>query len=188
METATAQKVVTSTGTGKGPTQELALKAAIKAANDALGLSTEKSGYDNIVGNTQSPVKSNTNEFVKFDFEDTDEWLIDSSDHTVLVCNDPGTWEFLAQYQLVAVGDGLAKLHGWVNYNGKNVEYSDAYGSSLVAGNDSVLVIAYSGDFKVGDKIKWGIHSSDVTKLVINSGKSPSGLIYPAIILTAFKK
>jgi hypothetical protein len=38
VETATAEKVVTSRGTGTGPTREIALNAAIKAANDALDL------------------------------------------------------------------------------------------------------------------------------------------------------
>ena len=124
---------------------------------------------------------------MKYDVVDTDSWKI-SSDKYSLECLEPGVWQFTAQYQLVALTDGLTKLHGLVNINGKDIEYSDAYGSSTVAGNDSVLAITYAGDFKVGDKIKWGIHSSDVTKLVINTGTSPEGLIYPAIILIVFKK
>ena len=71
VETATAEKLVTSRGTGKGPTQELALHAAIKAANDALGLPTELSGFANIVSNTEAPLKSNTDEYLKYDVVDT---------------------------------------------------------------------------------------------------------------------
>jgi len=186
VETATAEKVVTSTGTGKGPTQQLALQAAIKAANDALSLPTEQSGYANIVSNTHAPLKSNTNEFFKYDVVDTDSWKI-SADKYTLECVEAGVWQFTAQYQLVALSDGLTQLHGWININDVDVEYSDAYGSSTLAGNGSVLTIAFAYNFKVGDKLKWGINSGDVEKLVCKNGTSPTGVVCPSLILTAVK-
>ena len=187
VETATASKCTTSTGTGSGPTPEIALQAAIKAANDALNLPTEQSRYANIVSSIPGPVQSLVKEYIYFDECDSEFWKI-GSDKRDLICLQSGFWTLLANYQLVGIGDGLAKLHGWFNVNDVDIKKSDCCGSSVIKGNDSIMLVSYNIYLNVGDIVRCGVFSTDVNKIVCKSTLNPPpGLECPGIIFTATK-
>lgn len=185
---ATAEKVTTATGVGSGPTLELAEKAALKAANDALNLPEKKSRkLVNITTSIPGPIKSETKEFIYFDNCVSDIWEI-GSDKRDLVCMEEGSWLLVVNYQLVGVGDGLAKMFCWLNVNGNDIQNTDCCGSCTTTGNDSILIVNSEVYLNVGDKIRCGVYSTDVKKILCKSSSNPPlGLECPPVIFNAVK-
>ena len=147
-------------------------------------------GYSNLISNTQAPTKLNKKEYIVIDSVDTPSWVI-GSDPTEIVCVEDGKWNLLSQYQLISLKAGLSTLNGWYNVNGVDVPDSDAEQCSNGIDDNSVLAIGLSGYFNKGDKVKFGILSSNANPtntelgLVVKAIQSPSGLNTPAVIITA---
>jgi len=146
-------------------------------------------GYANPYSTTTSPSKVNTNEYIKIDAIDTPSWVIGSDPHE-LICVENGKWNILVQYQLVALKDGKATLNGFFNVNGVDVPDSDSEQDSSYAGEASVLVIGYSTYYNKGDKVKFGVRSSNPDgsselRLVVKDIKESTGINAPSVIITA---
>jgi hypothetical protein len=150
-------------------------------------------GYANPVCNTQAPTKLNTREFIKIDTIDTPAWAIGSDPHE-LVCVENGKWNWLCQYQLISLpGDNnsVSTINGWYNVNGVDVPDSDAESSTILTNQNNVLAIGLSKYFNKGDKVKFGILSTNEDpnntnlEVVVKTTPSPSGLSTPAVIITA---
>ena len=114
---------------------------------------------------------------------------------TKLVCQNPGTWNFIAQYQLVcyetSVDKALSQVDGWVKLNGVNVQNSDATNSVNNVGGVNVLCIGYIVELKLNDTVEWGIrtsqYSSEKVLCGIESYLARTGITAPSIILTINK-
>jgi hypothetical protein len=147
-------------------------------------------GYSNIISNVQCPTALNAKEYVTLSSADTPSWVI-GSDPKELVCVEAGKWNILTQYQMISTQNGLGVLNGWFNLNGVDVPDSDAEGTTLGPNNHNVLAIGLSKYFNVGDKVKFGISSSNtdgattLRAICKTTTGSPSGLSTPAVIITA---
>jgi hypothetical protein len=146
-------------------------------------------GYANPYSVTTAPSKANTNEYIKIDVVDTPSWTI-GSDPSELVCVENGKWNILAQYQLVAIKDGPAKINGFFNVNGLDIADSDAEQDISYKGQSSVLAIGYSQYYNKGDKVKFGIRSSNLDgsselKVVVKVIDADTGIKAPSLIVTA---
>lgn len=146
-------------------------------------------GYSNSISNTQAPLQLNMNEYIKIDSIDTPSWVI-GADPTELVCVENGKWNWIVQYQLIAIKNGLAALNGFINVNGVDDINSDAESTTTVINQNNVLGIGYSKYFNKGDKIRFGIRSSNgddssELKVIVKTTVSPTGLSTPAVIICA---
>lgn len=147
-------------------------------------------GYANITSNTLAPMRLNTNEYISLDAIDTPSWAISKNNSTELECIEDGKWNFVAQYQLLALQDGQGFLDGFINVNGIDVTDSDAEQSTSFKGETSVLAIGYSAYFNKGDRVKFGLRSSNkdgsgVLRTVVSNIQAPTGLNAPSVIITA---
>lgn len=146
-------------------------------------------GYANVISHVQAPSALNTREFITLTSVDTPSWVIGSDPHE-LVCVEAGKWNILAQYQLISILGGLSTLNGWININGVDVPDSYAAGYASEVNEIYVLPIGFSQYFNVGDRVKFGIlstnqSSSTALELVVRTTDSPSGVSTPAAIITA---
>ena len=147
-------------------------------------------GYANIISDVQSPSAVNTKEYLTLNSVDTPSWVIGSDPHE-LVCVEAGKWAILSQYQLVGIAPGVGTLNGWFNVNGVDVPKSDAENVTTGINENNVLPIQLAQYFNIGDRVKIGISSSNrdgssVLRTVCKTTNlSPSGVITPAVIITA---
>jgi hypothetical protein len=146
-------------------------------------------GYANPFSITQVPSKVNNNEYVKIDAIDTPSWVI-GSDPTELICVENGKWNILVQYQLFALKDGIAVFNGFFNVNGVDVTNSDGEQDTSYAGEASVLAIGYSNYYNKGDKVKFGVRSSNPDgsselRVVAKDLTESTGINAPSVIVTA---
>lgn len=148
-------------------------------------------GYANPVCHTQAPTKLNTREFIKLDTIDTPAWTI-GADRSELICVENGKWNLLAQYQLISLpgANGVSTLNGWYNVNDVDVIDSDAEAYVVAKDENVVLPIGLSQYFNKGDKVKFGVYSSNQDpnnhnlEVVVASTNSPTGLVTPAVIVS----
>lgn len=146
--------------------------------------------FCNIISNVRSPTKQNQNEFITLTSATTGAWEVKGKE---LVCKNPGTWQLTVQYQALninSVDTGLdARLIGWFNINGKNVEDSSAVTYASVMDGTAVLTFALSSNFQLNDAVKFGIRSesSDSLNIVIADIKSGSNIVAPALTVSAVK-
>jgi hypothetical protein len=131
----------------------------------------------------------NNNEYVKIDAIDTPSWVI-GSDPTELICVENGKWNILVQYQLFALKDGIAVFNGFFNVNGVDVTNSDGEQDTSYAGEASVLAIGYSNYYNKGDKVKFGVRSSNPDgsselRVVAKDLTESTGINAPSVIVTA---
>lgn len=147
-------------------------------------------GYANIISDAQAPSALNTKEYLTLSSTDTPSWVI-GSDHHELICAEAGKWNILSQYQLVGIANGLGTINGWYNVNGVDVPNSDAENVTIGVNGNNVLPIGLSQYFNIGDKVKFGISSSNsdgsslLRAVCKTTGGSPSGVSTPAVIITA---
>jgi hypothetical protein len=151
---------------------------------------SEYKGYSNIYSTTTTPSIPNQNEFVPIDGVDTPDWTVLSNDTTVLVCNNPGTWSVLVQYQMVNLIPRPIAQHidGWFVVNDVAVVGSDATGSATGPGDKNVLVIALNQTFENGDRLQLGIRSTtdiaNYNTIGCVAYQAPSGVLAPSVILS----
>jgi hypothetical protein len=146
-------------------------------------------GYANVISNIQSPSALDTKEYIVLSSIDTPSWVIGSDPHE-LVCVENGKWAILSQYQLVGIAPGVGTLNGWFNVNGLDVADSDAENVTTGLNENNVLAIQFAQYFNKGDKVKFGISSSNVDgsstlrAVCKTTNNSPSGISTPAVIFT----
>lgn len=147
----------------------------------------------NVISHATAPSKPNQNQFVTLDSASTSDWKVEKKE---LICNNPGVWQLTVQYQVLninSVDTGLdARLIGWFNVNGKNIKDSSAVSYASKKDGTAVLTLALSFEFKVGDKVKFGVRSesdTDPSKLniIISDVSNGSGVLAPSLIVTAIK-
>lgn len=148
----------------------------------------------NPISISSSPTRSNENQFVPIDKVDSLDWVISRSDTTALVCNNPGVWNIILQYQLFGrkpVESAFnSTLIGWFNINNEDVQFSAATQDTHVIGSSNVLVIAYSSAFKKGDEVRAGIRSVSFDgdlNVEIKGNLTLAGVFAPSLIITATK-
>ena len=88
---------------------------------------------------------------------------IDSSDFSrspegELVCNNPGKWRFLAQFQLTFIPKNdfvneVAIVDGFYSLNGQPISDSDATNSVSIMAPKNVLPIELCANLKQGDRV-----------------------------------
>jgi hypothetical protein len=146
-------------------------------------------GYANGISSIQSPSALNTPEYLVLSSIDTPSWVI-GSDPTELVCVENGKWAILSQYQLIGIAPGVGTLNGWFNVNGVDVPNSDAENVTTGENENNVLPIQFAQYFNKGDKVKFGISSSNfdgsstLRAVCKTTNNSPSGITTPAVIIT----
>jgi hypothetical protein len=149
--------------------------------------------FANVVSFQSFPKLPNNNEYIVFDQVDTPDFSLNG---TKLVCNNAGTWNFIAQYQLVSyissTDKALTQVDGWIRVNGVNIENSDATNSVNNVGGVNVLCIGFVVELKLNDTVEWGIRTSQYSlenKVLcgIESYLARSGITAPSIILTINK-
>lgn len=149
-------------------------------------------GYANIASTLSFPKNPNQNEYVEFDIVDTPDFSLNGSH---IICNNPGNWNLIAQYQLVNFQENIeqsgSEIDGWVRLNGVDITDSDATNSVNNVGGVNVLCISVCLSLNQNDSVEWGIRSSsyDTSRVVcgIKSYIANSGIVAPSIILTAQK-
>jgi hypothetical protein len=147
-------------------------------------------GYANIICDVQAPSALNTKEYLTLSSSDAPSWVIGSDRHE-LICAEAGKWNILSQYQLIGIANGLGTINGWYNVNGVDVPNSDAENVTIGVDGNNVLPIGLSQYFNIGDKVKFGISSSNpdgsslLRAVCKTTGDSPSGVSTPAVIITA---
>jgi len=147
-------------------------------------------GYANCISDIQTPSALNTPEYLVLSSIDTPSWVI-GSDPTELVCVENGKWAILSQYQLIGIAPGVGTLNGWFNVNGVDVPNSDAENVTTGENENNVLPIQFAQYFNKGDKVKFGISSSNtdgsstLRAVCKTTNNSPSGISTPAVIITA---
>ena len=157
---------------------------------NALLLKADKDlGFANIYCKTNVPSAANTNEYVNFDTIDTVEWTISPSNPTELICQKAGVWNFKAMYNMINVASGSisadeAMITGWIEINNSIPPNVTAYGSVVSINGRNVLVVTYSQNIFLNDRIKVGIKagSSNVKCMGFNDY---TNIDQPSIILTA---
>ena len=147
--------------------------------------------YTNLISNINYPSLPNRNEFIKFTNTDNSDFTLNN---TRIVCNNPGTWNFIAQYQAYSYKTtnlGInSELDGWVSLNGVNIENSDASWSSTLLNELGVLTIGTIIELKVGDYVEFGVRSSSLDNnlnIGIINYLTPTSITAPSIILTTYK-
>ena len=148
--------------------------------------------FANVVSFQSFPQNVNNNEYIVFDEVNTSDFTIDG---TKLVCQNPGTWNFLAQYRFVSyetsVDKVLSQVDGWVKVNGVDIQNSDTSNCIINAGDVNVLDIGYIVELNLDDTVEWGIrtsqYNSDKVLCGIESYLSNSGINEPSINLIVTK-
>ena len=151
--------------------------------------------YSNTISKIQSPSLPNVNEYIHLSEVDTPDWTIDPKDNTKYVCQNPGAWQILTQYQMVNIipttSSGVeAQIAGWFNVNGVDIPNSDATGCVPNKNGKNVLAIAYNNYFNKGDYVKFGIRSisSDGNlNAVVQGYVDATGIYAPSVIISALK-
>ena len=166
------------------------------------------------------PPKSNEKYYLPYDQKDTDDFSfeietkngnIDKGLPTRIVCQSPGKWEIVNQYQLDclrssrAISQGIPGCEGFLPSNdtgiegphqlsgfatlgniidgdGEPIQNSSATCTVERKGDKVVLVIAYTVDLKKGDYFKVGVVSSDASVAICNSYPGATGLTDPICI------
>ena len=166
------------------------------------------------------PPRSNEMNYIPFDQKDADDFTfenetnknaIDNGLPTRIVCQNPGKWEVVNQYQLDCLRTSRAKPHGnpgaedHLPANDTGIEGPHQLSGFATLGNkkdgDSeplpnssatctverkgdkvVLVIAYTVDLKQDDYFKVGAISSDASVAICNSYPGASKLVDPICI------
>ena len=137
--------------------------------------------------------------YLPYDQKDADDFTFevetdkDANDHntpTRIVCQNPGKWEIINQYQLDCLKSGAdpEQLSGFgllgtpEGGNGVPIPNSSATCTVKEKGDKVVLVIAYTVDLKKGDWFKVGCQSSNPEVAIINSYPGVTGLRDPICI------
>jgi hypothetical protein len=145
------------------------------------------------------PPASNEKNYLPFDQKDADDFsfeietkkgAIDEGLPTRIVCQNPGTWEIINQYQVDCLKSGSKpeQLSGFATFgnirdgDGKPIKNSSATCSVKEAGEKVVLVIAYTAKFKKGEYFKVGGVSSNAEVAICNSYPGVTGLVDPICI------
>jgi hypothetical protein len=151
------------------------------------------SNFVNGVSTLNLPTQVNTNQTVPLTGLDTKDWKIDSKTGG-LRCKNPGSWNFIAQYQICNINkvkdDADATIDGWYIINGQTVAGSDATQTSGSLNNKSVLTISFTEKFKYNDLLEFGIRSSSTNNILnceICNATASSGVGCPSLILTGSK-
>ena len=149
--------------------------------------------FANAYSTITAPTLVNNNEFLPITNIDTKSWKICGDS---LKCCNPGTWQFISQYQLlnlnsVDLGEN-ATLEGWFNINGNDVANSAATGYASKKYGSIVLAICFINKFKKGDRIRFGVRSKSVQNppvlnIVSSGNTTDSGVYAPSLIVTATK-
>jgi hypothetical protein len=150
--------------------------------------------YSNPYATAAAPTRANENQFVPLENVDTPDFSVSVSDTTALVCNNPGVWNIVLQYQLVGRRPTEvaldATLVGWFNINGKDVQNSAATQYAARPGANNVLVVSLTSELNAGDEVRSGVRSvsSDGELNVdIRGYQTPAGVYAPSLIITANK-
>jgi hypothetical protein len=145
------------------------------------------------------PPTSNEKHYLPYDQKDADDFsfeietkrgAIDEGLPTRIVCQNPGTWEIVNQYQLDCLksGDKPEQLSGFATFgninsgDGEPIKNSSATCTVKEAGDKVVLVIAYTAKFAKGDYFKVGGVSSNCEVAICNSYPGATGLVDPICI------
>lgn len=147
--------------------------------------------FANVVSNINFPSTINENELVPLSSIDTKSWSILDN---CLICNYPGVWQIISQYQVVGInsvnsGDD-ATIEGWFNINLKDVENSAATGYVSKAGGSMVLTIALTYKFEKDDVLIFGVRSNSTNgnlNIACINSISNSGVNVPSFIATLSK-
>jgi hypothetical protein len=146
------------------------------------------SHYSNVLGTEAAPKIPRQNEFVPLNTTDTADWTINPLDNTQLVCQNPGTWNIISQYQIVYRDTGLpdeeSTISGWFNLNGEDVAATDAAQSCSQVNPKSVLAIALVLNFQKGDIVRFGVRGSSASAK-IQGFLDDTGVYAPSLIVTA---
>ncbi len=154
--------------------------------------------YANFYSNVSAPVNVNTNETFPFTDVDTKDWKINCDDNSILICKNPGIWQFTAQFQVVgtipqSTFSNVPFIDGWFIVNSKSVKNTDSTASGAL-GVVNVLTIARVQKFNKDDILQIGIRSTSTTnpavlgvQCIANSNNGTTNVNAPSIILTAVK-
>ena len=150
--------------------------------------------YSNPYSLTTAPKSANVEETVPIDSVDTCDWRIDPETKG-LVCKNAGTWNILAQYQVVNINPkddaAEAQIDGWFIVNGNNVPYSDAASNANMLNSKNVLAIGAVIEFKKDDVLEFGIASftkDGSLNVDVNGFSTNRDITFaPSLIITASK-
>lgn len=152
----------------------------------------------NIVSKVTIPSKPNVDEFVPLTASSSQDWIIDPADRTKLICQNPGLWNILSQYQVGSFVPIQSRGHvtGWFTVNDFYVDQSTA-GASVNGNYDAVVLpIGLAMNFNKGDFVRFGIRTRSETDKVTagcfffpaSSPKNEAGRDIPSFILTMMKR
>lgn len=154
--------------------------------------------FANIVSKVQIPSKPNNKEYVPLTACSSQDWTIDPLDATKLICQNPGTWHILSQYQVGSfiAGESFNYVDGWFMINDFYVDQSSAGCSVSGRFESKILPIALVANFGKGDFIRLGIktktEATTVTAgcffLPISDPRNSLGYDIPSFILTMMKR
>jgi hypothetical protein len=150
------------------------------------------SNFSNPFSLLTAPTRPNQNQTVPITNIDTHDWTI--AHDGALVCQNPGVWSVLSQYQLVnihAVKDcDDAQIDGWFIVNNQHVTFSDATSTACQLNSKNVLAIGLEQAFNVGDRLEFGIRSSSdhCLNAVVKSYTAPTGIVAPSLIVSLSKR
>lgn len=149
------------------------------------------SNFSNPFSLRTAPTRPNENQTVPITNIDTKDWIIGPNGS--LICQNPGVWNVLSQYQLVNIRPvkncANAEIDGWFIVNGQNVTFSDATSSACQLNSKNVLAIGLEQAFNQGDRLEFGIRSSSNLCLnaVVKSYTASTGIVAPSLIISMNK-
>lgn len=147
--------------------------------------------FANIISKSAAPSRANQNQFIPLTSSSSDSWEVNGRE---LVCKSAGTWELIAQFQILninSVDSGLdARFISWFNINGKNVKDSAAVSYASKKDGTAVLTLALTFDFKEEDKLRFGVRSESTDgklNIIVDNIKTSANVDAPSLIVSATK-
>ena len=159
--------------------------------------SVEKNKYKNYINsfsNISCPSSPNNNEFVKFEYIDNPDFTLNPNDNSQLICNNPGKWFLLPQFQTFVVNDSdyssNSQIDCWVVLNGVPIYGDDAGFVNINKNEAGVFPLGFVGNFKKGDFIQYGVRSTSLDgnlNIILYNIPTSTGVNCPSVILSGFK-
>ena len=145
--------------------------------------------FANFYSTVNTPTISNNDEYIALDNVDNDiNWNINNTELTAEIA---GRWQFNIIYQMKGKTDltnaSNSMITGWVekytDYNYTVVPNTTTYSYVVRNGINNMMIISYTDNFIVGDKIRFGIKSSNINNIQCVNISDNSGItIYPVTI------
>ena len=153
--------------------------------------------FANLYSSSVVPVNSNNNEYVPLAYLDNlSDWKLDANNNTTIECLVAGRWQYNVMYHMNGLSDQTdasnCMLSGWVEKQlsgGSFITMPNTIGNSYITTNsiNKVMMITYTDKYNVGDKIRFGVRSSNVNNIICTQYRDPTDVTTNSVYISASK-